>query len=131
MPDTSTFPDGTTRRNLDTEQFTRLQDDFAQAQVRQFAELWYTGENGSSFAILVNGEQAWLMYLEDREDSGVHSYNPAYTGAEDALLKFELNNGQQDEYPASWTLRIADALLAAEYFLQEEAKAPWIKWIEA
>jgi hypothetical protein len=101
------------------------------AQVRrtQFSEVWMQHAGGwPAIAALINGEAAWLTYLRHEGDAGFSTRNPQHAGPEKAVIEYYLSNGQRDEYPASWNITTAEALRALEYFLEEEAMAPWLTW---
>ncbi len=109
----------------------RLRQCFEQVRQQQFSELWLdVGDEGPSLAMLVNGTQAWLMYLCDHHgDPGFHSLNPSYHGPADLLMQFQLNNGQMDEYPVAWTLALEDACDACIYFATTQGeRSPTITW---
>lgn len=97
---------------------------------RQFSEVWLNvGEHGSAFAMLVNGERAWLMYLREAGDTGFSSRTPHYSGPPDALMEFVLDNGQVDEYPMAWTLPVEQTIAACEYFVATQGgRSPKIMW---
>jgi len=92
-----------------------------------FQEIWeYVDEK--AMCALINGECGWLLYLEEPGDSGYSSRNPAYQGPANAMLEYYLNNGQCDEYPASWAYSIADIERALDYFRREGQRPPFIEW---
>ena len=86
---------------------------------QQFSDVWLdAGESGPSLCMLVNVGRAFLLYLRDHEgDTGYSSRNPDYAGPPDAVMVFELANGQRDEYPMSWTIPLEDAIAACAYFI--------------
>jgi len=128
MDNTSIFPDGT-YRDLDPEQLIYLYQNFAQAKNTQSAEIWYEAKEDEFLVVLINGDRATLMYLENDEDSGIYSYDLTYVGAEEATLDFTLNNGEINQIPVSWTLPASNVILAVEYFLQTGAIPSWITWM--
>lgn len=93
----------------------------------QFQELWVRAGD-KSLSALINGEHGWLMYLDEPGDSGFSSRNPAYDGPADAMLEYYLNNGQRDEYPASWAYPLDEVTRALEYFRREEKRPAFIEW---
>ncbi len=98
---------------------------------RQFSELWLeAGDTGPFLGALVNGDAALLIYLRNNEgDPGFSSRNPHFSGSEDELIEFVLDNGQQDEHPAAWVVPLDEAQRACEYFLQSGGeRAPEIVW---
>lgn len=101
-------------------------------QVRQqrFSEVWLNaGDDGPSLTMFVNGVSAWLMYLQHQDDVGFHSLNPSYHGPAELRMKFQLDNGQMDEYPVAWTLALEDAFDACEYFVTTQGgRSPAITW---
>ena len=103
---------------------------FDKVRQRRFSELWITtGDNGPSLTMLINGESAWLMYLQNSNDSGFHTVNPSYNGSAEACLEFMLSNGQIDEYPLAWTLTLKDAFDACEYFVATQGgRPPTLVW---
>ena len=97
---------------------------------QQFSEVWLrAADEGPALAMLVNEQDAWLMYLGQDEDIGFSSRNPEYAGPPDAHLDFVLGNGQRDDYPAAWVLPLEHALAACEYFLRTRGgRSPAIVW---
>jgi len=86
-----------------------------------------------------------LMYLRhDDGDAGFSSRNPAFAKSDPMLrglvfdglfdehvpvIAYRLNNGQCDEYPASWALPERDIMRALEYFVEHEGRRPpLVKW---
>jgi Immunity protein Imm1 len=65
-------------------------------------QLQVSALDGSSLSAFFVGERAWLMYLRYYGDSGFSSRNPEYAGDPESVLEFTLDNGQVDEFPASW-----------------------------
>ncbi len=108
----------------------KLRECFEQMRQQQFSELWLdAGDNGPSLAMLVNGTNAWLMYLQNPEDVGCHSLNSSYHGPAELQMKFELNNGQMDEYPVAWTLALEVVFEACEYCVKTQGgRSPAITW---
>jgi hypothetical protein len=107
-----------------------LRQCFEQVCQRQFSELWLSiGDDGPSLTMLVNGTSAWLMYLQDQDDDGVHSQNPSYHGPAGLCLKFQLSNGQMDAYPVAWALALEEAFDACEYFVTTQGeRSPTLTW---
>ena len=101
-----------------------------QVRQQQFSEMWLTtGDDGPSLTMLVNGSSAWLIYLQDQDDAGFHSLNPSYHGPAEQRMKFQLSNGQMDEYPVAWTLALEEALDACEYFVTTQGgRSPALTW---
>jgi hypothetical protein len=86
--------------------------------------------DGQVLYALINNDRGWLMYLRQDGDSGFSSRNPAYDGPPDAKIEYLLNNGQEDLYPASWALPIAEVRRALEYFEREHRRPPFVTWHE-
>ena len=101
-----------------------------QVRQQQFSELWLiAGDDGPSLTMLVNGAYAWLMFLQNQDDVGFHSLNLSYHGSAELRMKFQLSNGQMDEYPVAWTLALEDAFDACEYFMTTQGgRSPAITW---
>jgi hypothetical protein len=97
----------------------------------QFDEIWIELPDGQSLCALINGNVGWLMYLPESDDVGFHSHNPAHKGSPDAEIEYELSNGQQDLYPASWALPIEIIREALAYFEREGQRPPFIAWVES
>jgi hypothetical protein len=93
-----------------------------------FRELRVETEDGAALYALVSGDVGWLMYLRMEGDAGFSSRNPDYAGPADAVLQDRLDNGQVDEYPASWALPVAALKKAMHHFLRTGEPAPWIAW---
>ena len=105
----------------------RLRHQFADGRP-QFLELWVETEDGQSMCALVNGGAGWLMYLREECDAGFSSRAPDYRGSPDTVREYYLDNGQRDEYPASWTLPVDEVERALEHFITHAQPAPWIVW---
>ena len=95
-----------------------------------FKDIWIESPDGQSLCALINAELGWLIYLREEGDSGFSSRNPAYDGPPDAQVEYRLNNGQYDQYPASWALPISEVRRALEYFEREHRKPPFVDWHE-
>ena len=101
----------------------------AQIGRTQFSEVWMQHSAGwPAIAALINGESAWLTFISHEGDAGFSTRNPKFTGPQKKMIEYYLSNGQRDEYPAAWDITKAEALRALEYFLEEEAMAPWLTW---
>ena len=62
--------------------------------------------NGATLQTLVQGDRGWLMFTRFSGDPGFSSRNTRYVGPEDACSEYELDNGQIDSFPDSWTYPI-------------------------
>ena len=49
--------------------------------------------------MIIHGDSAWLMLLQNPDDAGFHSLNRSYHGPAKPLLQIQLGNGQMDEDP--------------------------------
>jgi hypothetical protein len=101
------------------------------AQVRrvQYSEVWLQHADGwPAIGALISGEAAWLTYVRHEGDAGFSTRDPSYAGPQKAMIQYYLSNGQRDAYPSSWNITTTEALSALEYFLEEEAMAPWLTW---
>jgi hypothetical protein len=97
------------------------------SQRGQFRELWVR-VGDKALSALINGDRGWLIYFEAEEDPGFSSRNPAYDGPADALIEYYLDNGQRDEYPASWAYSLDEVMRALEYFRREGKRPTFIEW---
>lgn len=77
---------------------------------------------------LINADSGWLMYLRKPGDAGFSSRNPQYDGPADALIEYVIDNGQCDQYPASWALPVPVIMQAIEYFQSTGLQPPFIAW---
>ncbi len=68
------------------------------------------------------------MYLRESGDAGFSSRNPDYRGEPDAMLKYQIINGQDDVFPASWALPEIQVIKALEYFVECQQRPPFIQW---
>jgi hypothetical protein len=92
-----------------------------------FKEIWaYVGPK--AMMALINGDRGWLMYLEEPSDTGFSSRNPEYDGPADARIEYFLDNGQRDEYPASWAYPVGEINRALDYFRREGERPAFIDW---
>jgi hypothetical protein len=123
------MPGGENLANASEEKGQRamIQQAFARARTSP-RDVWFEREDGKILTAFVNGDRAWLMYRRDDADAGFSSRDPDYAGPEEAQLSYILGNGQQDEYPVSWTISINGAMRAVEYFFRTGEKAPWVTW---
>ncbi len=94
----------------------------------QFLEVWAQRPEGSALCALVNGQLGWLMFLREPGDAGFSSRNPSYTGPADATVEYQLENGQEDLYPASWAVELGDLVNALRSFLQTGVRPSGITW---
>ncbi len=67
------------------------------------AELRLKRVDGAA-CVLVNRDQAWLMFLRSEGDAGFSSRNPDATRLPDAKVAFFLSNGQRNEYSVQCAL---------------------------
>ncbi|WP_430540519.1 Imm1 family immunity protein [Pseudoxanthomonas japonensis] len=77
---------------------------------------------------LISGDFGWLLYLRESGDGGFSSRNPEYDGPDDALIDCVIDNGQLDQYPASWALPLPLVMKAIEYFQSNGLPPPFIVW---
>ncbi|HEY1013878.1 MAG TPA: hypothetical protein VGE07_14300 [Herpetosiphonaceae bacterium] len=69
------------------------------------------------------------MHVPAPGAAGWITRSPGLSRSEEAV-SFVLANGQSDSYPLAWTYARAEALLAAEYFIDHGGRAPWMEWHE-
>jgi hypothetical protein len=98
---------------------------FTQERVR---EVWITVQDGPALCALFSGGNGWLMYLRKNGDAGFSSRNPDYRGEMDAMLEYQLSNGQSDVYPASWALPKILVIEALEHFVEYRDRPPFVQW---
>jgi len=101
--------------------------------VRQqfFSEVWLEASaKGPSLVMLVNGRDALLMYFPGNGAIfGLTSRNPAYTGVPDAQIEFILANGDMEDYPARWTVPLAEGCAVCRDFVERQgARSSLITW---
>lgn len=101
---------------------------FEEAEADGISDVGFERSDGKLLNVFVSGSRAWLLYRRDENDAGFSSRNPDYTGPKDATLTYIMNNFQQDEYPAAWTISVDEAMNAVEYFLRTGEMAPGITW---
>lgn len=92
-------------------------------------ELWASvPDDGPSLCMLRSGTHAWLMYLREPGDNGVHSVGDA---GRDGIARFRLDNGQVDDYPLAWCIEPDTCLAAISAFhANGGARAEHIVWAE-
>jgi hypothetical protein len=91
-------------------------------------EVWVEAADSSALLALINGDLGWLLYMREPGDPGFSSRNLGYSGLEEAMIKYRLNNGQVDEYPASWAYPTA-MIERALFFFRSNGKPPaFISW---
>ena len=91
-------------------------------------DLQFEREDGRVLNAFVHSDRAWLLFRYDKGDAGFSTRDPDYVGPEDAMLTYTLENGQQDEYPTSWTIPIEEAIRVVQYFSRTGDKATWLLW---
>ena len=93
-----------------------------------YREVWIEAPDGQSMCALINDQWGWLMYLREEGDAGFSSRNPVYAGAPEATIGYRLDNGQLDQYLASWAYPIAVIENALRFFEENHAPPPFIRW---
>jgi hypothetical protein len=93
-----------------------------------FAEIHVSHDQFPSLSALLNGGVGWLMYLRYDGDAGFSSRNPGFSGSPTEVIKYELSNGQLDEYPASWAYPRNEVLAALEFFARHRRVPESIRW---
>jgi hypothetical protein len=93
-----------------------------------YEEIWVNKDDGQALCALINGDRGWLMYTREPGDAGFSSRNPDYEGAEDARIEYYLNNGQCDQYPASWALPVDVVRRAVAHFKKTGEPPTFITW---
>jgi hypothetical protein len=94
----------------------------------QFLELWAAAPPAQSLCALISGDVGWLMFLRENGDAGFSTSNPRDCGSPDALIDYQLDNGQHDQYPAAWTLPVSEVQRALEHFITHGEPAAWLTW---
>lgn len=94
----------------------------------RYNEVWVELPDGQAMCALINGDLGWLVYLRESGDVVFSSRNPEYTGPPDAVVEYQLSNGQCDVYPASWALPVVEVRRAIEFFEREHRPPPFIHW---
>lgn len=78
--------------------------------------------------MLRNGDDAWLMYLRHKGDSGFSSRSGSDRSGS---ASFMLSNGQFDTYPLSWCVDVDQCYRAMAYFYENAGARPeGIEWHE-
>jgi len=80
-------------------------------------EIWIRKEDSQAMCALINGDLGWLMYLPRDGGAGFSS-----------VIEYFLDNGQLDEYPASWALPVGDVRRAIREFDAEGKPPTWVSW---
>jgi hypothetical protein len=94
----------------------------------KFEEIWVNRDDGQALCALINADRGWLMYTREPGDGGFSSRNPDYDGADEDQIEYYLNNGQRDEYPASWALPVDLVRRALDHFKKTGAPPAFITW---
>ncbi|MBD9467422.1 hypothetical protein IB230_00015 [Pseudoxanthomonas sp. PXM01] len=90
--------------------------------------LWFDGPHGEALSAMISGDLGWLMYLREPGDAGFSSRNPEYVGPDDAFVDYVIDNGQLDQYPASWALPLPLVMQAIEHFRSTGLPPLFITW---
>ena len=106
----------------------QLHECLLEARSEIYAEIWVDHGDYPALCALVNGDQAWLMYLRYNGDAGFSSRNPGYEGAREAVVDYVLGNGQRDQDPAFWADPTAEVFAALEWFAANKGSPPSITW---
>jgi hypothetical protein len=94
----------------------------------EFREIWLNVPDFPTLSALVNRAGGWLIYMRHAGDAGLSSRNVNFGGNPDELAKYQLSNGQVDDYPASWGFPEADVFEALAYFLEHGSRPPFVAW---
>lgn len=94
------------------------------------SERWIEREDGRMLCALSNDDSGLLMYLKDSDDTGLTSRNPNFDGDPKAIIEFTLENGQVDEYPASWAIGLDLIERALQDFNNNGFLPEYITWAE-
>jgi hypothetical protein len=91
-------------------------------------EFWLTSPDGSRMCMLRRESRALLMFLRpgDMDVGFTTRADGEIVGSQ--LVTFTLANGQQDEYPESWTVDAERAREALEYFFRTATMPPFLEW---
>lgn len=84
-------------------------------------ELWALVPEGPALCMLRNAEPAWLMYLREPGDGGVHSCGNEHRAGN---AYFRLDNGQVDGYPLAWCIDIEACFAAMDFFHRNGGARP-------
>ena len=96
----------------------------------EYHEIWLEGSNGTAMMSLINQDQAWAMFLRNREDAGFSTRNPDVIGNPETSIEFLLSNGQMDTYPAAWVVKKSEVMDALLHFFLTGEKSPHIAWCD-
>jgi Immunity protein Imm1 len=94
----------------------------------EFREISLTVADGPSLSALVNRRDGFLMYVREPGDAGFTSRNPSPPSSAAETIRYQLSNGQIDQYPRSWALTEEDLLNALSYFAEHARRPPMITW---
>lgn len=76
--------------------------------------------------MLRNGKHAWLMYLRYEGDSVFVSQGDL---SAQGVAAYELANGQIDEYPLAWCIKVEWCYRILVYFYVNDGAQPdWVSW---
>jgi hypothetical protein len=92
------------------------------------SEIWIHFDPYPGVFALLNDHFGWLMYMRYEGDPGFSSRNPIYAGSPNTNLTYQLSNGQEDEYPASWAFPIETILHALRLFATSRTFPVEIQW---
>ncbi len=92
----------------------------------QYLEVWVT-RDGESMCMLANGDRAWLMYLKNIDEECFTTRSDDIVD-QNEYLDFRLSNGQADEYPAYWTVKLAHATNGIAHFFDQGGRTTSLTW---
>lgn len=84
--------------------------------------------DGPVLFMLRNSQWAWLLYMTEPGDAGLHSEGDASLSGTTSYI---LSNGQVDEYPLAWCIPVSDCYKAVTYFYAHEGARPAVNWRES
>jgi len=104
-----------------------LQHEFAALGEREQFQLWMYRDDGESACVLANQRLSWLSILP-RDADDILSIDRDFTGPEDAVVSFYLENGQLDEMAREHCVSRQLGIDAGLHYFRTGTRAPFLVW---
>ncbi len=121
------------RETIETADTREMADRVRALDLGRYGHVWLRlgGDDDPSMSAMIHaGERGLLMFSRCAGDPGFSSRNPDYDGDQRAALTFILSNGQEDEYPASWTYPLEVLRAAFLELLETGARPTMVRWYD-
>ncbi len=98
-------------------------------QNQTYVQVWIHKEDGQALGVFFNRHFASVGWLTDDGDSAT-AIDMRYTGPDNALQEFYIEDGQLNEYPERNCLSRPEGLRALLDFMEQGQRPAWLQWHE-